>query len=275
MNKPKLYASCNDLSIRDSGKVISEYINSMSWKPGDRVLDMGCGPGNVTTEVLLPRLPADFGLLVGADMSADMIQYATETYTHSKLRFTMFDLVKDIGETAQLQPSVYDKIFSFFCLHFIQDHRKALRNVHSLLRTGGEILIVFFGTCSVYKAYEIQSRKPEWQPYMKDCNQFVTPSQNSSDPGEEFRKVLHDTGFEVMDCKCRDAVYIFDSLRFITDLLKSTNPFIDRIPRELQEQYMTDLVTELIKVNMGEPNNTDDGGISFNYGLVVAFARKI
>ena len=38
---------------------------------------------------------------------------------------------------------------------------------------------------------------------------------------------------------------------------------------------MTDLVTELIKVNMGEPNNTDDGGISFNYGLVVAFARKI
>jgi len=123
MNKPKLFASCNDLSIRDSGKAISEYINSMSWKPGDLVLDMGCGPGNVTTEVLLPRLPADFGLLVGADMSADMIQYATETYTHSKLRFTMFDLVKDIGETAQLQPSVYDKIFSFFCLHFIQDHR--------------------------------------------------------------------------------------------------------------------------------------------------------
>jgi juvenile hormone acid methyltransferase len=254
--------------------VISEYINSMSWKPGDRVLDMGCGPGNVTTEVLLPRLPADFGLLVGADISAEMVQYATETYTHSKLRFTQFDLVNDIGETAQLQPSVFDKIFSFFCLHFIQDHRKALRNINSLLRTGGEIVIVFFGTCTAFEVYEIQSRKPEWQPYMKDFNQFVSPSQNSSDPGEEFREVLHDTGFEVIDCKYRDAVYIFDSRRLITDTLKSTNPFIDRIPRELQEQYMTDLVTELIKVNMGEQNITDDGGISLKYGLVVAFARK-
>jgi len=60
----------------------------------------------------------------------------------------------------------------------------------------------------------------------------------------------------------------------MSDLLKSVNPFIDRIPRELQEQYMTDLVTELIKVNMGEQNNPDDGGISLKYGLVVAFAKK-
>ena len=52
MNKPKLYVSCNVISIRESGKAISEYINLMSWKPGDRVLDLGCGPGNVTTEVL-------------------------------------------------------------------------------------------------------------------------------------------------------------------------------------------------------------------------------
>jgi len=58
-------------------------------------------------------------------------------------------------------------------------------------------------------------------------------------------------------------------------LLETANPFIDRIPTELQEQYMTDLVTELMKVNMGETNsNTDNGGISFKYGLVVAFARK-
>ena len=56
--------------------------------------------------------------------------------------------------------------------------------------------------------------------------------------------------------------------------MKAINPFIDRIPRELQEQYMTDLVTEYIKLNMGEPNNTEDGSISFKQGIVIAFARK-
>ena len=124
MNKLKLYADCcQDLTGKDVTKVLSEHINKMSWKTGDRVLDVGCGPGSVTTQVLIPRLPEDFGLLVGADMSAKMIQYASETYTHPKLRFTQFDITKDIENTSQLRPSDYDKIFSFFCLHWIPDHR--------------------------------------------------------------------------------------------------------------------------------------------------------
>jgi hypothetical protein len=50
-----------------------------------------------------------------------------------------------------------------FCL----TTRKAVSNIHNLLRTGGETLLVFLGKCPVFKAYEIQSRKPEWQSYMK------------------------------------------------------------------------------------------------------------
>jgi len=123
MNNPKLYDSCHGLPTRDVTKVLSEYINSMSWKTGDRVLDLGCGPGSVTTQVLMPRLPEDFGLLVGADLSANMIQYASKTYVHSKLKFTQFDLVKDIGNTSQLRPSDFDKIFSFFCLNWIPEQR--------------------------------------------------------------------------------------------------------------------------------------------------------
>ena len=124
MNEPKLYEdTCHDITAREVTRVLSEYINSVSWKTGDRVLDLGCGPGSVTAQVLMPRLPEDFGLLVGADLSANMIQYATEKYTHPKLRFTQFDLVKDIGNTSQLRPSGFDKIFSFFCLHCIPDQR--------------------------------------------------------------------------------------------------------------------------------------------------------
>jgi len=123
MNNVKLYVSSHELPKTESAEPLSEYLKLMSWKPGDRVLDLSCGPGSVTKKVLMPRLPADFGLLVGADLSADMIQYARKTYTHSKLRFTQFDLAKDIGNTSQLQPSDFDKIFSFYCLNWIQDQR--------------------------------------------------------------------------------------------------------------------------------------------------------
>jgi len=127
MYDAKLYAdTCHNFSGRVVTKLLPKYINSMSWKTGDRVLELGCGPGRMTTQVLMPRLPEDFSLLVGADKSANMIQYASETYTHPKLRFTQFDLAKDIENTSQLRPSDYDKIFSFFCLHWIPDHRYCL-----------------------------------------------------------------------------------------------------------------------------------------------------
>ena len=61
----------------------------------------------------------------------------------------------------------------------------------------------------------------------------------------------------------------------MSDSVKAVNPFIDRIPRELQEQYLKECLTELMKLKMAETNNnTDDGVISFPYGLMVAFARK-
>jgi len=124
MNKPKLYADfCHDLSGKDVTKVLSEYTKKMSWKTGDRVLDLGCGPGIMTKEVLMPHLPDDFGLLVGADLSAEMIQYASEMYSHPKLRYIQFDITKDIEKTSQLRPSDFDKIFTFFLLHWILDQR--------------------------------------------------------------------------------------------------------------------------------------------------------
>ena len=61
----------------------------------------------------------------------------------------------------------------------------------------------------------------------------------------------------------------------MSDSTKAVNPFLDRIPIELQEQYISDCVTELMKLKMAEKNNnTEDGVISFKYGLMVAFARK-
>ena len=124
MDIPKLYAEwCHDLTANDVTKVLPEYIKKMSWKTGDRVLDMGCGPGRMTKELLMPLLPEDFGLLVGADLSADMIQYAREFYSNPKLRFTQFDITEDIENTSQLRPSDFDKIFTFFLLHWVPDNR--------------------------------------------------------------------------------------------------------------------------------------------------------
>jgi hypothetical protein len=56
--------------------------------------------------------------------------------------------------------------------------------------------------------------------------------------------------------------------------MKSINKFIERIPKELQEQYVTDYMTEILTLFMGEAYNINDSGIPFKHGVIVAFARK-
>jgi hypothetical protein len=63
---------------------------------------------------------------------------------------------------------------------------------------------------------------------------------------------------------------------FMSGAIQAVNPFLDRIPRELHEQYITELLTEFMRVNMADTSNsTDDGGIPLKYGLLVAFASKL
>jgi hypothetical protein len=45
---------------------------------------------------------------------------------------------------------------------------------------------------------------------------MVSPYHHSSDPGEEFSKLLHDTGFEVIKCEYTMTVYNFATLSIFT-----------------------------------------------------------
>ena len=68
-----------------------------------------------------------------------------------------------------------------------------------------------------------------------------------------------------------------DERRFfiMLDATKAVNPFLDRIPKELHGQYLTNYLTAQMKLKMSETNNNYDDGVNLGtYGLVVAFARK-
>lgn len=103
---------------------------------GDRVLDVGCGPG-----FLLRELAQDLGAesrLAGIDISADMIQLARSRCAgHSQIRL-------EIGDATALQfdDSSFDSVVSTQVYEYVPDLAKALAEAARVLRYGGRLLIV-------------------------------------------------------------------------------------------------------------------------------------
>ncbi|KAF0770692.1 juvenile hormone acid O-methyltransferase-like, partial [Aphis craccivora] len=74
----KAYYSAFNL-LKCSGQSITYIKNN--------VLDIGCGPGDVTSDILYPLLKNKINQLVGVDKSIEMIEYAKKTYECSNIKF--------------------------------------------------------------------------------------------------------------------------------------------------------------------------------------------
>lgn len=58
MRNPETYVKHDTLQRTHSTEVLDEFFSQLDWSPEEEhVLDVGCGPGDITAEILLPRLP--------------------------------------------------------------------------------------------------------------------------------------------------------------------------------------------------------------------------
>lgn len=125
MNQAVLYQRANQVQRHDARMVIREYGNMFQWRIDgkDRVMDIGCGSGDVTIDFLEPILPSNYEKLVGSDISLKMVNYAADTYgeTHPKVEFDQLDIGDDVMPKRYLEH--FNHITSFYCLHWVQDQR--------------------------------------------------------------------------------------------------------------------------------------------------------
>lgn len=82
-----LYAKTNKYQKDAAKKALDKFAPLLQWREdggdGDSVLDIGCGNGDVTIELILPLLPPECRHLLASDMSDEMIKYAN--HHHSRV----------------------------------------------------------------------------------------------------------------------------------------------------------------------------------------------
>lgn len=127
-----------DLGIRilSLGHIDSVYDRVAALVRGLDILDLGCGTGNLAL-----RLAARGLHVTGLDLSPEMLDVARQkAAAHSALRWVQAGAVELIDH---FQPESFDTIVSVLLFSELAEAEQVetLRQCHSLLRTGGQLII--------------------------------------------------------------------------------------------------------------------------------------
>ncbi len=106
-------------------------------KPGQRLLDLGCGPGKTTS--ILHEMIQPGGSIVGLDASPERIAHAQKRYGgKAGIEFVVHDLTKPLSHFGK-----FDAVWVRFVLeYFRRESRDIVRNVSDSLHSGGFLCLV-------------------------------------------------------------------------------------------------------------------------------------
>lgn len=217
MHKAALYKCSNGLQRRDAKQTIEEFSHALQWRSDgcDSLLDIGCGSGDVTIDYLLPILPPNFQRLVGVDLSQEMIEFAGQQYPYPRISFEKFDLGLDLEKQQLRSVEPFDHITSFYCLHWVQNQERAVKNMFQLLKPDGDMLLVFLAQNPIFEIYKQMSQSKKWSKYMSDVDNFISPYQYSKNPADQFGKLLYASGFTEYSVEIREKFFVFEGIELL------------------------------------------------------------
>ena len=124
---------CTDI-VKDPNNDYLKILDHVSFAEGSKVLDLGCGTGNITFK--LAERVGSKGQVIGVDPDKARIQVAQENNTLSNVTFLVGD-----GEKG-LPQDKFDVVFCNYVMGSIENKRAVFENVAKVVRPGGQFIIV-------------------------------------------------------------------------------------------------------------------------------------
>ncbi len=106
-------------------------------RPGDHVLDLGCGAGN---DCFVARsLTGDAGHVTGLDFTESMLRKAEDN--RKKLGYNNVEFIRGDIEEMPLEDNRYDVVLSNCVLNLVPDKEKAFSEIFRVLKSSGHFCI--------------------------------------------------------------------------------------------------------------------------------------
>lgn len=119
--------------IHDPQKILGGYI-----KPGQTVLDVGCGPG--TFSIAMAEMVGESGRIIAVDVQEEMLQILREKAARQGMESRIVTHKSDFDRIGILDK--VDFALAFYMVHEVPDAEAFLKEIASLLKPGGKLLVV-------------------------------------------------------------------------------------------------------------------------------------
>jgi trans-aconitate methyltransferase len=114
----------------------ASLVELLAPRPGERILDLGCGTGHLTAAIANTGVP-----VVGLDQSQEMLAQARSSYPQ-------LEFVEGDARTFSFAEP-FDAIFSNAVLHWVKEPGAVVRCVRDALKPGGRFVAEFGGQGNV------------------------------------------------------------------------------------------------------------------------------
>ncbi len=193
----KTYSEINELQVQWG----EDLALSAGIRHGDKVLDMGCGTGELTSYIC--KLVGKDGHVVGVDPDFERIKVAVEKHSHENIMFIH-------GESSSKFPHYDEQYFDIHLSNFVfqwlnnQEKKNFVQTAFTCLKPGGKI------------AMQSHDKEPE---IVKEFTNEVAKNKNDSNTptvhllekaGAE--ELLRNIGFVVLSSKYILKAYIFRNI---------------------------------------------------------------
>ncbi len=203
-----------------------DLITLLDPKPHERVLDLGCGTGQLTHQI--GQMAKE---VIGMDHSPAMIQEA-------RARFPTIHFV--IGKASNFNfDQKFDSIFSNATLHWVKDHRGAIKCMFNNVKPMGKVVLEFGGKGNVQEIIgqlRISLSKRGYKE-RSNVNLWYFPTIG------DYTSALEEFGFRVTFAQHFDRpTKLADKKSGIKDWLSMFgNEFFDQVPAEKVEEIKAEV----------------------------------
>jgi len=196
------YDLMNDLMSLGIHRLWKRYFVATSRvKPGDRVLDLAGGTGDIAA-LIKPRI-GETGTLVLGDINGSMLRVGRGRMIDRGL-VSGFEYVQCNAEALPFPEHSFDLITIAFGLRNVTDKPAALREMHRVLKVGGQARILEFSEVKVdwfkpiydFHSFKVLPRLGKLFAGDGGSYQYLAESIRKHPAQDELKTMLETSGFE-------------------------------------------------------------------------------